>query len=120
MATIPKRQVSGRPKKSEAAKRKYKVSTKLTAPECYAFKAKLRAARLIASEYIRQAIEKSEVVERLSPEHREEIRQLIGMANNINQLAHRANREGFYPERETCIRTMEQIDEIVRRLHHDG
>ncbi|MDR0894217.1 MAG: hypothetical protein LBN06_02790 [Prevotellaceae bacterium] len=79
MATIPKGQVSGRPRKSEAAKRKYKVSTKLTAPEYYAFKAKLRAARLIASEYIRQAIEKSEVVERLSPEHREEIRQLVGM-----------------------------------------
>lgn len=36
-----------------------------------------------------------QVKERLTPEHTNYVRKLCGMANDLNQLAHKANAAGF-------------------------
>ncbi|CDN32703.1 hypothetical protein BN938_2633 [Mucinivorans hirudinis] len=57
-------------------------------------KAKARTARLTISEYIRSALRNSTVKERLTATHLQLITKLTGMANNLNQIAKRANQAG--------------------------
>ena len=47
------------------------------------------------SNYIRQAVIRGKIVTRMSRQDAEVIRQLAGEANNLNQLARRANAGGF-------------------------
>ena len=47
----------------------YKVSLKMATEEYYSLKSKARLAGISLSEYVRQTIKKSEVKQRLSPEH---------------------------------------------------
>ena len=46
--------------------------------------------------YTPKILDKGNVIERLTVEQADFIRKLCGMANNLNQLAHRANAEGFH------------------------
>lgn len=63
--------------------------------EFYSLKAKARFAGITRSEYIRRCIATSIVRQRLSPELMNHLRQLSGMANNVNQIAHKANAMGY-------------------------
>ena len=49
----------------------------------------------IRDRYVRQAVVSAEVIPRLNRQDADTIRKLAGEANNINQLAHRANAGGF-------------------------
>jgi hypothetical protein len=116
MKTIRNQNKNGRPKKAEADKKKYKLTLKMKTKEYFSFKAKVHLSGLCQSEYVRRCIEKSEVKQRLSPEHLGYIRQLSGMANNINQIAKRANTAGYLETHEECRNVMGQIDDIVKRI----
>ena len=95
MKTIKNQNRYGRPAKSAAEKKGYKVSLKMATEEYYSLKSKARLAGINLSEYIRSVIRKSEVKQRLSPEHLGHIRQLSGMVNNIKQIARNANAAGY-------------------------
>ena len=84
MKTIKNPNRNGRPKKCVAEKKSYKVSLKMATEEYYSFKSKARLAGINLSEYMRQVIGKSEIKQRLSSEHLGYIRQLSGIANNLN------------------------------------
>jgi hypothetical protein len=116
MKTIRNQNKNGRPKKAEADKKKYKLTLKMETKEYFSFKAKVHLSGLCQSEYIRRCIEKSEIKQRLSPEHLGYIRQLSGMANNINQMAKRANAAGYLETHEECRTVIEQIDNIVKHI----
>lgn len=91
MKTIENRNTNGRPPKRPVEKKKYKVTLKMATEEFYSLKAKARLAGITRSEYIRRCIAASIVRQRLSPELMNHLRQLSGMANNVNQIAHKAN-----------------------------
>ena len=116
MKTIKNQNKNGRPAKGIAEKKSYKVSLKMATEEYYSLKSKARLAGITLSEYIRQAIEKSEVKQRLSPEHLGHIRQLSGMANNINQIARKANTAGFAESYKECKDVINQLDSIVKQI----
>ncbi|MDR1372446.1 MAG: MobC family plasmid mobilization relaxosome protein [Dysgonamonadaceae bacterium] len=116
MKTIKNQNKNGRPKKAEADKKKYKLTLKMETKEYFSFKAKVHLSGLCQSEYIRLCIEKSEVKQRLSPEHLGYIRQLSGMANNINQIAKRANAAGYLETHKEYRNVIEQIDNIVKYI----
>ena len=84
----------GRPAKSRIDKQNRVVSTKLTELQFYAIRKRATEAGLHLSEYVRQAVVSAEVTPRLNRQDADTIRKLAGEANNINQLAHRANRHG--------------------------
>ena len=116
MKTINNPNRNGRPVKSAAERKGYKVSLKMATEEYYSLKSKARIAGITVSEYVRCAIGKSEVKQRLSPEHLGYVRQISGMANNINQIARKANAAGYS---QTCRENMEMIDRldnIVKRI----
>ena len=68
------------------------------------------------SEFVRKVLDKGNVIERLTVEQADFIRKLCGIANNLNQLAHRANADGFHavaPFHKTIIG---KIDEILTQV----
>ena len=84
--------------------------------EYYLLKSKTRLAGISLSEYIRCAIRKSEIKQRLSPEHLGYIRQLSSMANNINQIARKANAAGYSEANRECREMINRLDNIVKRI----
>ena len=85
----------GRPKKKLSEKRNYSVLLKLNTKEYFTLKSKANEAGLNKSEYLRTLIYESQVKARITPEQMNEIRQLTGIANNINQIARRLNTYGI-------------------------
>ncbi len=81
----------GRPKKEAADKLKYRLTVKMTTSDYYTLKGKARSAGISAGEFLRECMRSCHMKERLTPEHTDYVRKLCGMANNLNQLAHKAN-----------------------------
>ena len=108
----------GRPTKGAADKKKYRITVKLTTEDYYTLKGKAKSAGTSMSEFVRKVLEKGNVIERLTVEQADSIRKLCGMANNLNQLAHRANAEGFYtvaPFHKIIIGKIDEILNLIRR-----
>ena len=68
------------------------------------------------SEFVRKVLDKGNVIERLNIEQADFIRKLCGMANNLNQLAHRANAEGFHVIASFHKTIIGKIDEILNLI----
>jgi hypothetical protein len=107
---------NGRPPKEKSEKKQYKVTVKMATDEYFSMKTKARLANITQSEYVRKAIQKSEVIQRLSPEHLLYVRQISGMANNLNQLAKHANIEGFAEARLDCRNMINNLDNLIKRI----
>lgn len=110
---INNRNKGGRPKKGAADKLKYRLTMKMATSDYYALKGKARNAGISAGEFLRRCMRDVEVKERLTPEHTGYIRQLCGMANNLNQLAHKANAAGFATVRMECRVLVACIEELL-------
>ena len=116
MKTIKNQNRNGRPVKSAAEKKGYKVSLKMATEEYYLLKSKARLAGITMSEYIRCVIKKSEVRQRLLPEHLGYVRQLSGMANNINQIAKKANAAGYAQACKEWEDRIDLLDSTIKRI----
>lgn len=106
----------GRPVKGAAEKLKYRITVKMATEDYYLLKSKAKSAGVSASEFIRGCITEGGVKERLTKEHSDLIRKLCGMANNVNQLARKANAEGYTSVYLPCRTLMIEIDNIVNRI----
>ena len=109
----------GRPVKKTLERQNRVVSTKLTKLQYYAVKRRAGEAGVKVSEYVRQAIITTEVVPRLNRQDADTIRKLAGEANNINQLAHRANAGGFALVAVELLKLKDRIVEIINHLSDD-
>ena len=101
----------GRPVKGATEKLKYRITVKMATEDYYLLKSKSKSAGVSTSEFIRGCIK-----ERLSKEHGDLIRKLCGMANNLNQLARKANAGGDASVFVTCRTLMIEIDNLVNRI----
>ena len=109
----------GRPAKNRVNKYQKVVSTKLTELQFYAIRKRATEAGLRVSEYVRQAVVSAEVTPRLNRQDADAIRKLVGEANNINQLAHRANAGGFALVAVELVKLKDRIVEIINHLSDD-
>ncbi|KXB36232.1 bacterial mobilization protein MobC [Bacteroidales bacterium KA00344] len=108
----------GRPTKGVAEKKKYCITVKLNTQDYYTLKGKAKSAGITMSEFVRKVLDKGNVIERLTVEQADFIRKLCGMANNLNQLAHRANAEGFHavaPFHKDIVIKIDEILNLIRR-----
>ena len=103
----------GRPAKNRIDKQRRVVSTKLTELQYYAVRKRASEAGLRVSEYVRQAVVSAEITPRLNRQD------LAGEANNINQLAHRANAGGFAKVAVELVKLKNRIVEIISHLSDD-
>ena len=97
-------------------KLKYRVTVKMATEDYYLLKSKAKSAGVSASEFIRGCITEGGVKERISKEHGELIRKLCGMANNLNQLAHKANAGGFDTAKLECRVQVARIEELLNHI----
>lgn len=106
----------GRPVKGVTEKLKYCITVKMATEDYYLLKSKAKSAGVSASEFVRGCITEGGVKERLSKEHGDLIRKLCGMANNLNQLARKANAEGYASVIIPCRTLMIEIDNLVNQI----
>ncbi|MEJ8802820.1 plasmid mobilization protein [Pontibacter sp. H249] len=111
------RQSEGKKKGGRPAKRVKRNCTlvvRVTETERLLVAGKAREARLSLSAWFRAAAKKAVVTARLRPKELATLRMLSGMANNLNQLARLAHREGLLSVQGKC---RQALDEINRTLH---
>ena len=111
---------NGRPKLPMSEKKNYKVTVKFATSEYYSLKSKTRQAGMTISEFIRLAIQSCSVKERLNPSHVKHISQLSGMADNLNQIAKRANQVGYVAVRHEHNSLIKEIDNVIKTIENDG
>lgn len=109
----------GRPAKNRIDKQRRVVSTKLTELQYYAIRKRASEAGLRVSEYVRQAVVSAEITPRLNRQDADTLRKLAGEANNINQLAHRANAGGFAQVAVELVKLKNRIVGIINHLSDD-
>lgn len=119
MRTIKNRNTGGRPAKAPSEKKGYKITVKMDTEEYYTLKAKSRDAGINRSEFIRYCIRSSVVKQHLTSEQMGYIRQLSGMANNVNQIAHKANAVGYPSVHQNCLSLNERLDNVIKRIEDD-
>ena len=106
----------GRPIKTLSEKRKYQVLLRLNTMEYYTLLGKAREASITRTEFLRRLITKAEVKARITPEEMQLIRTVSGMANNLNQIAHRLNAFGISALNEDLNVLKVLIYELIKRL----
>ena len=111
-----RRNKGGRPKKGAADKLKYRLTVKMATSDYYTLKGKARSAGISAGEFLRRCMRDGQVKERLTPEHTDYVRKLCGMANNLNQLAHKANAAGFVTVKIECRILVARIEELLNLI----
>jgi len=107
----------GRPAK--IIKRKLVIGIRLTAEEHFIIKQKAGKAGLSFSRYLRETGLKGEVKERLSEEDRQIVLHIIGMSNNLNQLAKLAHQQGLLSVILLFENYRNKIDGLLNRVRHD-
>ena len=106
----------GRPTKTLSEKRKYQVLLRLNTMEYYTLLGKAREASVTRTEFLRRLITKAEVKARITPGEMQLIRTVSGMANNLNQIAHRLNSFGISTLNEDLNALKVLIYELIKRL----
>ena len=104
----------GRPAKSLAEKRKYRLSLKLNTKEYFELKSKAKTAGKNRCDFLRELILSGEVIGRFSPEQNDAIRKISGMANNLNQLVKLAHVQGVWYIEETAKKLLQILDELLK------
>src|SRR5882724_886958 len=109
-----KKRKGGRPAKD--VKKGIKKSVRYDKGEYFIVRHKASKAGLNVSAYIRQITINGEVKNRLSDEERQFVRQLIGMANNINQIAKACHDEGLLKAALYFETYRDRIDKVLKQL----
>ena len=111
----------GRPRLSKTEKKKFKLPpVRLGMLDYVTVKNRSKKAGLTMTEYQRQMLLNGQVVERVSAEQMDIYRQLAGMGNNMNQLAHQANKYGYYKDAEMYHENAMQVSNLINQILHDG
>lgn len=113
---MKEKNIGGRPTKTETQKRKYPLNLKLTTIEHFSLKARAKEAGITRSECVRQAITKGVIQQRITPEVLDLVRKLCGMANNLNQIARKANGAGYQDARSEYLTLADRIDNLLNEL----
>lgn len=95
------------------------VSARITDVEYQALQKRRKDAGVSMSRYVRSALLSAKVVQRISRTDAEVLRKLAGEANNINQLARRANAGGFAKVASELMMLKRQVVQIINSLSDD-
>lgn len=117
MNIMKKNPKGGRPPKSDVERLKERLVVKMASADYYTLRGKARAAGLTWTEYARTALTRSVVRQRLTTEQMTLLRQLAGMANNLNQLARKANSTGYVQAAAECTALIEKIDPLIDQIN---
>lgn len=104
------------------AKKKLKekvISARISGIEYMALKKRAKDAGVSLSKFVRSVLLTGKVVQRISKSDTDVLRKLSGEANNLNQLARTANREGFKNVASDVINLQTIMVGIINQLSND-
>lgn len=107
----------GRPVKP--VKKSNILVVRLTDTERILIAGKAKEAGMKVSEWFRMAAKKARVIARLSPADVAILRVLTGLANNLNQIARLAHKEGLLSVQRKCREGLDEINETLRYFNCD-
>lgn len=79
-----------------------------------------RKAKMSVSQFIRTSVKNCTIKERLTATHLQLITKLTGMANNLNQIAKRANQAGYIMAKNESETLAKSIDNVIKSIENDG
>lgn len=97
-------------------KKEKRVTIRFSRIEFFVVREKASTAGMSVAEYIRQVSINGQVMARLDTEDKKIIRQLVGMANNLNQLAKACHQEGIVQAMVYFEHYRGHIDDILKNL----
>lgn len=109
-----KKKPKGRPTVADARRLSKAVTVKFSKIDYEILRTRSRKANRRLAEYIRESALQSEVVQPRTEADLKEYRTLVGMANNLNQLARLSHQEGIYYTSLQLDRLLAEISDIVR------
>ena len=92
------------------------TSLRLTKVELYVVKSKAAKVGLPVTAYIRQMAINGKLTSRLNEEERQFVRELVGIANNLNQLTKKGHQEGLLSAVLMFEKYRNMIDDLLEKL----
>lgn len=106
----------GRPRKSATEKRQHRFSISFCTAERFELMTKVAQAGMSVADFIREAISKVVIKERMTPEAAAFRREVCGMKNNLNHNAYVANRDGFAAAAQANRDLAVRLDNALKRF----
>lgn len=106
----------GRPKLEDGAKRNKRLTIKFNAFEMEYININAATARKKTAVYCREVLMGNHVKARLPQVILEGFRQLYGIANNVNQIAHRANEAGYTSVAKANEQVSQQVVDFMKYI----
>jgi uncharacterized protein (DUF1778 family) len=107
----------GAPRK--AIKKEKSIRVRLSATQYFLIDNKAKSAGMKISDWFRAAAIGAKVIARLSHEERLFMKDLSGMANNLNQLTRVANGGGLLSMARECMALMNKVNKILDTAFKD-
>lgn len=118
--SIKEKKLGGRPKLASYQKRTKCFRVMFTENDYIYIQSKAEQAGLSVNEFCHQAAMGCEVNQRISPEMVSAIRDLSGIANNVNQIAHQMHIHGLEVVKQHCITIITEISRIIAQIKNDS
>ena len=118
--SMKEKKLGGRPKLASYQKRTKCFRVMFTENDYIYIQSKAQQAGLSVNEFCHQAAMGCEVNQRISPEMMSAIRDLSGIANNVNQIAHQMHIHGLEVVRQHCITIITEISRIIAQIKNDS
>jgi len=103
-------------KRTNNVKREIRAAVRFTKSEYFIVKEKAAVAGNTISNYIRRAAINEQIRTRLTVEETKIARHLVGISNNINQIAKACHDEGMLKAMAYFQNYRNQIDELIKKL----
>ena len=110
----------GRPKLASYQKRTRCFRVMFNENDYIYIQSKAEQAGLSVNEFCHQAAMDCQISQRISPELVSAIRDLSGIANNVNQIAHQMHIHGLEAVSQHCITIITEISRIIAQIKNDS
>ena len=103
----------GRPQVSTLKRLTKSVTVKFSKPDYEMLRRRSKNANRTLAEYIRESAFDAQIVAKHSAEDAVVIRNLTGMANNLNQLTKLSHQTGFYRTKNVVMELLVKLKEVL-------
>ena len=110
------KKLGGRPKLASYQKRTKCFRVMFTENDYIYIQSKAEQAGLSVNEFCHQAAMDCQVCQRISPEMVSAIRDLSGIANNVNQIAHQMHIHGLETVKQQCFSIISEVSRIITQV----
>ena len=117
--SIKEKILGGRPKLASYQKRTKCFRVMFTENDYIYIQSKAEQAGVSINEFSHQAAMDSQVCQRISPEMASAIRDLSGIANNVNQFAHQMHTSGLEAVKQQCFSIKSEVSRIITQVKNN-